>query len=96
MAKHKMSKDNELTLDELRTAPRAEPFRPFTIMTADHREFHISYPRSIAVNPDARQTFVIAQPPEDSTFLDRSTVTGLRFDSPKPQKHGTNGKHKAE
>jgi len=73
-----------MTVEELRSAYKAEPFMPFSICLADGREFHVPSQEYLMVPPEASQTFVVAQP--DGTFrvLDLLLVSSLDFKNGKP------------
>jgi hypothetical protein len=46
------------TRDQVRTAMRAQPFRPFAIKLADGRQFRIDHPEFIAVSPNGREMVI--------------------------------------
>jgi hypothetical protein len=70
-----------MTVDQLRKAIAATPFRPFDILTGDGRKFHVPHPDSIAMSPKAERTFVVFGKGggEDYTVLDLLLVVGLDF-----------------
>jgi hypothetical protein len=68
-----------MTLDRLRAAVRAEPFRPFTICLADGRSFHVRHPEFVLITPEAARTFVVAESGEDYRILDLLMVSSLDF-----------------
>jgi hypothetical protein len=43
-----------MTLEQIRTAKHAQPFRPFTIHLADGRTYEVKHPDFIAVSPNGR------------------------------------------
>jgi hypothetical protein len=46
------------TRDQVRTAMRAQPFRPFQVKLADGRTFRIDHPEFIAVSPNGREMVI--------------------------------------
>lgn len=80
-----------MTIDQLRKAVKAEPFKPFTISLTDGRHFHVRHPEMIAVLPEATRTFVVAGTGEDYSIVDLLLVTSIDFDGRKAS-GGKNGK----
>lgn len=74
-----------MTVEQLRNAISANPFRPFDILTGDGRKFHVPHPEFIAMPPKAERTFVVFNKGEDYTILDLLSAVGLDFKS----KNGT-------
>lgn len=71
-----------MTVDQLRKALDATPFRPFDILTGDGRKFHVPHREFIAMPPRAERTFVVfGKSGEDYTVLDLLLVVGLDFKS---------------
>jgi hypothetical protein len=69
-----------MTIEQLRKAIQANPFRPFDILTGDGRRFHVPHPEFIAMSPKAERTFVVfGRAGEDYTVLDLLLVVGLDF-----------------
>jgi hypothetical protein len=72
-----------MTVDRLRSAVRAQPFRPFIIRTADGRGYPVNHPDFIALNPQAARTFVVydasSPDPEEFVVLDLLLVTSIDF-----------------
>jgi hypothetical protein len=68
-----------MTLDQLRTAIRAQPFRPFTICLADGRSFNVRHPDFVLITPEASRTFVVAESGEDYRIVDLLLVSSLDF-----------------
>jgi len=82
-----------MTIDRLRKAARTEPFRPFTVRTADGRAYRIRHPEFLLVSPKAERTFVVydesSDDPEEYVVLDLPLVTALEFGGESP--NGSNG-----
>ena len=52
--------DAEMTIEQLRKAYRAEPFKPFTISLTDGRKFYVGHQEYLLIAPQAQRTFVVA------------------------------------
>lgn len=76
-----IAREPTVTVDQLRRAVKAEPFRPFTICTADGSRYQVPHPDFITVPPTAQRTFVIVGPedPEDYRILDLLLVTAIEY-----------------
>jgi hypothetical protein len=74
-----MARRNTMTIEKLREAVHQKPFKPFTILVADGREYRVPSPELISIAPRATRTFVVAHGEEEYTFLDLLLVTGLEF-----------------
>ena len=68
-----------MTIDQIRKATRAQPFRPFTVCLADGRQMRVRHPECIMIPPEASRTFIVAQEGEDYTIIDLLLVTSLDF-----------------
>ena len=72
-----------MTIDRLRSAVKAEPFRPFVLRTADGREYAVRHPDFVLISPKAERTFVIynasGKDPEDYVILDLLLVTAIEY-----------------
>lgn len=66
-----------MTIERLRTAARAQPFKPFVVCLADGRKFRVSHPECILIPPEASRTFVVAETGEDYRIIDLLMVTSL-------------------
>ncbi len=71
-----------MTIDKLRQTLANEPFRPFTILTADGRTYPVPSREFITVAPKAERTFVVAYGDEQYAILDLLLVTGFEFGTP--------------
>ncbi len=69
-----------MTLEQLRKAVRAEPFRPFTISLADGWRFHVPHREFLWIPPSASRTFNVDGPGEDNqSIVDLLLVRSLDF-----------------
>lgn len=71
-----------MTIERLRTAYRATPFRPFTISLADGRKFKVNSPEFILVPPAAQRTFVVVEDEESYSIIDLLMVTSIDYGGP--------------
>ena len=69
-----------MTLDQLRAAYSARPFRPFTMHLADGRQVQVLHPEFLAREPAGRTVFVF-QPDGNFNLVDLLLVTDLEFTS---------------
>ncbi len=78
-----------MTIEQLRTAYRAQPFRPFVLHLADGRQIPVQHPEFIMTVPSGRTVFVV-QPDDSSNIIDLLLVTDIEF-QPMAQTSGGNG-----
>ena len=81
-----------MTIDQLRKAARAEPFRPFTISLTDGRRFLVRHPELILIPREASRTFVVAESGEDYSIIDLLLVTSIDFGDGRPKQSRRRGK----
>ena len=74
-----------MTTEQLRTAVRASPFRPFTIRMADGRSFAVSHPDFLSVSPAGR-TVVIYNEDDSASIVDLLLMTELEMSPPTGQR----------
>jgi hypothetical protein len=67
-----------MTLEQIRAAHRARPFKPITIRTGDGREHRVGHPELLAIMPPGR-TIIVANE-NAAEFIDLLLVTSLHFD----------------
>ena len=67
-----------MTIQQLRAAHRAAPFRPFTIHMADSRSFHVPHPEFLSMSPTGR-TVIIYQEDEEFSILDLLLMTEIEM-----------------
>ncbi|MGL4515004.1 MAG: hypothetical protein ACRCT8_18115 [Lacipirellulaceae bacterium] len=79
-----------MTVEQLRSAYRAEPFLPFVLHLADGRAIPVISREFIMTAPSGR-TIVVFQPDETMNVIDLLLVTDLEF---KPGGGAQNGKGK--
>jgi hypothetical protein len=67
-----------MTIEQLRAADTAKPFRPFVIHLADGREIPVQHPEFILTVPSGR-TIVVCQPDDTLNIIDLLLVTDLEI-----------------
>ena len=73
-----------MTIEQLREAQQARPFKPFTICLADGRQIPVPHPEFLWSPPGASRTFVVATSNETCKVVDLPLVTSLDFDGDVP------------
>ena len=74
-----------MTIQRLRAAHRAIPFRPFNVSMADDRSFHVPHPDFLFMSPTGR-TVIICEEKEDFSILDLLQMTEIQTAStPSPR-----------
>jgi hypothetical protein len=73
-----------MTIEQLRSAYQASPFRPFTIHLADGRSFQIRHRDYLSHSPSGR-TIIVYGDDDNFSVLDLLLVTELEV-HPGPQK----------
>lgn len=70
-----------MQIEQIRAARVAEPFRPFTIRTADGRAFHVPHREFVWIPPNAQRTVVVSNTAgtDEYAMLDSMLVTALEF-----------------
>lgn len=74
-----------MTIQEIQRLRSAAPFEPFSVLTADGREYPVAHPEHIAQNPSGR---LISIGLDGGSFvtLDLLLVTGVRKPLPKSRR----------
>lgn len=67
-----------MTIQQLRAAHRAAPFRPFTVYMADGRSFHVPLPDFLFMSPTGR-TVIICQEDDEFSILDLLPMTEIQM-----------------
>ena len=67
-----------MTIEQLRAAYQARPFRPFVMHLADGRSIPVHSPEFVLTTPSGR-TIVVAQPDDTLKIIDLLLVTDLEF-----------------
>jgi hypothetical protein len=80
-----------MTIEQLRTAYQAQPFRPFVMHLADGREIPVHHRDFVMTVPSGR-TVVVAQPDDTLNIVDLLLVTDLEI---KPAGNGSARKRKS-
>lgn len=74
-----------MTIESIREATHAEPFRPFTLRLAGGPTIKVAHPDFIAIGPKGRTVFVYG---EDESFkvVDVMLVTELEMEPSRPSR----------
>jgi hypothetical protein len=80
-----------MTLDRLRDAYNAQPFRPFVIHLADGRQVPVVHREFIMPVPSGR-TVIVVQPDDTVNIIDLLLVTDLEL---KPSTNGARRRRRA-
>ena len=67
-----------MTIEQIRSAYNAQPFRPFVLHLADGRELPVHHREFVMSVPSGR-TIVICQPDDSVNIVDLLLVTDLEF-----------------
>ncbi len=67
-----------MTIEQLRQAYRATPFRPFILHLADGREIPVRSPEFMMISPSGR-TIMVSQLDDSYNVIDLLLVTDLEF-----------------
>ncbi len=70
-----------MTLEQFRSALKAEPFRPFVMHLADGREIPVGHPE-LVVSTSTGRTTVVVQPDDTLNIIDLLLVTDLEYREP--------------
>ncbi len=68
-----------MTIEQLRIAARAKPFKPFTVCLTDGRKLDVPHPECLSMAPEAARTFIVWGPGENYRVVDLLLVTTLDF-----------------
>ena len=68
-----------MTIEQIRKAHQARPFRPFKLRTADGREYAVPHPEFLYMTPSGR-TVIVADTDETVELIDLLLVASLHFD----------------
>lgn len=68
-----------MTVQELRAALRATPFRPFVVHMADGRSCEVRHPDFLLIGPNGRTAFVFSPSGEEFSILDVLLITEVEF-----------------
>jgi hypothetical protein len=67
-----------MTIQQLRAAHRATPFRPFTLHMADGRSFHVPHPDFLSMSPTGR-TVIVYQEDDSFSIIDLLLMTEIEM-----------------
>ena len=73
-----------MTIEQLKLAHSAVPFRPFTIRMADGRTFPVTHPEFMSRSKSGR-TVVISNDDDSSSILDHLLMTEIEYGVPTPK-----------
>lgn len=76
-----------MTIDQLRAAQQAKPFRPFTLHLADGDVLTVPHQEFVAASPAGR-TIIVFGPDDQMSIVDLLLVTRIQF----VKAGGTNGR----
>ncbi len=82
-----------MTIEQLRRAIRATPFRPFTIRMADGGHFPIPHPDFLSVSPAGR-TVVIYHTDDSASIVDFLLMTEIELSPPNAEGRKATGRKK--
>jgi hypothetical protein len=89
-APHRISREpTSMTIELVRDAYNAQPFRPFVMHLADGRQVAVQHPEFMAAAPSGR-TVTVYQPDDTMNIVDLLLVTDLEF----PSAAGGSGKRR--
>jgi hypothetical protein len=74
-----------MTVEQLRTAYNAQPFRPFVMHLADGREIPVHHREFMMTVPSGR-TVLVCKPDDTVNIIDLLLITDLEF---RPQTNGS-------
>jgi hypothetical protein len=80
-----------VTIEQLRAAHEAQPFRPFVMHLADERSVSVRHREFIMTVPSGR-TIVVCQPDDTLNIIDLLLVTDLEL---KPTQNGSGRKRRS-
>lgn len=72
-----------MTVEQLRKAHQARPFEPFTLRTADGREYPVAHNEFLSFSQSGR-TVVVSTPDDSYEVLDLLLVTSLHRGNGRP------------
>jgi hypothetical protein len=70
-----------MTIDDVRNAIRAEPFKAFTIHLSDGQAHAVEHPEFVLA-PERARTIVVYQPGDGYNHVDVRMITSLEFGGP--------------
>ncbi|MBW3600750.1 MAG: hypothetical protein KY475_26230 [Planctomycetes bacterium] len=75
-----------MTIEQLQSVHKAQPFRPFTLHLAEGRELHVPHREFLSHSPSGR-TVIVFEPDESFSIVDLLLVTRIQI-----QQNGAAGK----
>jgi hypothetical protein len=80
-----------MTIEQVKAAYHARPFRPFIMHLADGRQVGVEHPEFMAAAPSGR-TVMVYQPDDTSNIIDLLLVTDIEY---KPIANSTSKRRKS-
>jgi hypothetical protein len=80
-----LRKFHPMTIQQLRAAQRATPFRPFILHMTDGRTFHVPHPDFLSMSPSGR-TVIVYQQDEEFSILDLLLMTEIEMSQITPSR----------
>jgi hypothetical protein len=74
-----------MTVEQIRKAQQARPFKAFTLRTGGGREYHVPHPEFLFITPPGR-TIIVADTDGAVELLDLLLVESLHFDGGRRQR----------
>ena len=69
-----------MTVEQIRKAYQARPFKPFTLRTGGGREYHVPHPEFMLITPPGR-TIIVVDQDGAVDLIDLLLVESLHFDN---------------
>jgi len=67
-----------VTIEQMRKAYEARPFKPFTLRTGGGREYHVPHPEFMLITPPGR-TIIVVDQDGAAELIDLLLVESLHF-----------------
>ena len=69
-----------MTIEQIRKAHQARPFKPFTLRTGGGREYHVPHPEFLFITPPGR-TIIVVDEDGAAELIDLMLVESLHFNN---------------
>ena len=70
-----------MTIEQIRKAYQARPFKPFTLRTGGGREYYVPHPEFMLINAPGRTIIVVDQEDGAAELIDLLLVESLHFNN---------------
>jgi hypothetical protein len=77
-----------VTVEQIRKAYEAKPFRPFTLRTGGGREYHVPHPEFMLITPPGR-TIIVVDRNGAAELIDLLLVESLHFNDRRHRRRAT-------